>query len=117
MADREAWAKRVAEWKSSGLTSRAFCQGKDFTPGGLRHMAHRLGGSERRGRPSVRIARVVRLSGERPSRVETPQRPEVPAVVVEFGMARVLVKPGADRATLATVVEVLTATVGARTAQ
>ncbi len=92
MADREAWAKRVAEWKASGLTSRAFCEGQDFTPGGLRHMAHRLGVGERRTRPSVRIARVVRLSEGGPSQVEAPLL-GVPAVVLELGAARVMVRP------------------------
>jgi hypothetical protein len=36
----------------------------------------------------------------------------VPAVVVELGAARVMVGPGADRATLAAVVEVLAALTG-----
>jgi transposase len=113
MADQETWAKRVAEWKASGLTSAVFCEGKDFTPGGLRYMAHRLGGGRQQGRPSVRIARVARQSRARPSsQVETSPVASVPAVVVELGAARVMVRPGADRATLAAVVEVLAALTG-----
>jgi transposase len=102
MADEATWAKRVAEWKASGLTSPAFCAGKDFTPGGLRHMAHRLGVG-RRPRP-VRIAKVVRL--ESPRRAEQPSA-SASAVVVELGAARVVVRPGVDRGTLAMVVDVL----------
>ena len=104
MADEATWARRVAEWKASGLSSPAFCEGKDFTPGGLRYMAHRLdvGRSSRPRRP--RIAKVVRLEAARPA--EQPSAPASP-VVVEIGAARVVVRPGVDRGTLATVIEVL----------
>jgi hypothetical protein len=111
MADQETWAKRVAEWKASGLPSPAFCEGKDFTPGGLRHMAHRLGVGRRQRRP--RIAKVVRLESAR----SVEPRQAAAAIVVQFGAARVFVPPGADRATVATVVEVLTATASARPAR
>jgi hypothetical protein len=104
MADEETWAKRVAEWKASGLSSPAFCEGKDFTPGGLRHMAHRLGVGRRPRK--LRIAEVVRVKGARPA--ELP-RPPASEVVIELGAARVMVRPGVDRATLAAVVEVLAA--------
>jgi transposase len=106
MADQETWAKRVAEWKASGLSSPAFCEGKDFTPGGLRHMAHRLGVGRRPRPRGVRIAKVVRVDVARP-----PAPSPVPgsAIVVEIGAARVMVMPGVDRATLAAVLEVLTA--------
>jgi transposase len=106
MADQETWAKRVAEWKASGLSSPAFCQGKDFTPGGLRYMAHRLGvgRSPRPQRP--RIAKVVRVEAARPA------EPSPVPVVVELGAARIEVRRGIDRATLAAVVEVLTASAG-----
>src|SRR5690348_10780972 len=102
MADEATWARRVAEWKASGLTSPAFCAGKDFTPGGLRHMAHRLGVGRRPRR--VRIAKVVPLKSARPA--EQPSAPASP-VVVELGAARVVVRPGVDRGTLAAVVDVL----------
>ena len=112
MADQETWAKRVAEWKASGLSSPAFCDGKDFTPGGLRHMAHRLGVG-RRGR-RVRIAQVVRVEAARPA--EASAAPAC-SVVVELGAARVIVRPGVDHATLATVEEVLAAAPAARAAR
>lgn len=100
------WAKRVAEWKASGLTSESYCEGKPFTAGGLRHWSHRL--REREQPAPVRMARVVRISelkspgpaGRTPSGV-------APDLVVEIGTARIAVRPGFDRATLADVVEVL----------
>jgi transposase len=80
MADHETWAKRVAEWKASGLSSPAFCEGKDFTPGGLRHMAHRLGVGQRERPRLLRIAKVVRAETATPVS-STPGS----AVVVERG--------------------------------
>ena len=38
----ERWAERVAAWRASGQTSREYCEGRDFTAGGLRHWAYRL---------------------------------------------------------------------------
>jgi hypothetical protein len=108
MADRETWVARVAEWKASGLSSPAFCEGKDFTAGGLRHWAHRLTRGDDH-RPAVRIGRVVRLA--RASKVAEPAL-ALPAIVVELGAARVTVRPGVDRATLAAVLEILTTAVG-----
>jgi len=109
MADQATWAKRVAEWKASGLSSPAFCEGKDFTPGGLRYMAHRLGVGRRLLPRRLRIAKVVRIEAARPAE---PSSPAAAAVVVELGAARVVVRPGVDRATLAVVVEVLSAATG-----
>lgn len=122
MADTRKWAKRVAAWKASGLTSEAFCRGKSFSAGGLRYWAHKLRGqqSETTRKPVVRIGRVLR----RPVAVEVAQTPalgraaESPvtpastaerpaAIVVELGSARVAVRPGVDRDTLAAVIEVL----------
>ena len=31
MKTSKVWAKRVAEWRASGLSSLAFCEGRDFT--------------------------------------------------------------------------------------
>lgn len=104
------WSERVEAWRSSGLTSKAFCEGKDFTAGGLRHWAYRL----RQTRPrkpdtlAVRVAKVVPVPrGPRP-----PSVPEsVPSVplVLEVGGVRIAVRPGFDRPTLAAVVDVLSA--------
>ncbi len=115
MADQEAWAQRVSEWKSSGLTSAAYCDGKPFTAGGLRHWAHRLSRG-RQQEQAVRLARVVRVSApRRSSREPSPVAAGSEALVVEIGAARVAVRPGFDRATLVAVLEVLAA--GTRGAQ
>lgn len=102
MADRATWAKRVKDWRASGQTSEAFCEGKPFTAGGLRNAAHLV---ERGGAaPAVRIARVVRVRES--VATSTPQAPEVP-VVIEFGGARVVVSRGVDRDALAMVLDLL----------
>lgn len=100
MADRETWAKRVAEWKASGLSSPAYCAGKEFTAGGLRHWAHRLAhGGERR--PRVRLAKVVRAP-------KSPSLADASAdLVVEVGAARLVVRSGFDRSALAAVLDAL----------
>ena len=102
MADEATWAGRVAEWKASGPSSPEFCRGKDCTPGGRRHWAHKLGLTS--GPGEVRLARVVRVSSLRPRPV-TPV--VVPDLVVEVGPARIQVRPGFDRETLAGVLDVL----------
>ena len=113
MTNLAAWATRVEAWRASGLTSAEFCEGSGFSAGGLRNAAHQLdkrAGTAARS-PRVLLARVVRAPA-------TPVAPEVapevapaqPArVVIEVGRARVVVAPGVDRATLATVLELLTA--------
>ncbi len=107
MADRETWARRVAEWKASGQSSPAFCQGKDFTAGGLRHWAHRLEHGDPPRRRRVRLARVVRSRARAESR--SPGGDHPPDIVVEIGGCRIVVRPGFDRATVAALVEVLAA--------
>lgn len=113
MADATIWARRVAEWRASGLTSHAFSAGREFTAGGLRHWAHLLGktGTPRapkiaKPKPSVRMARVLRVatppSAARPAAADA-------GIVVEVGGARVTVGAGFERATLEAVLDVLAA--------
>lgn len=114
MGNATKWARRVAAWKTSGLTSEAFCKGKAFTAGGLRYWAHQLRQKPRAAtpKPVIRIGRVLR----RRAAVEAAPTLVVPpgadaraaaAIVVELGAARVVVRPGFDQPTLAAVVEVL----------
>ncbi len=107
MASVEVWAQRVADWKASGLSSPEFCKDKPFTPGGLRHMAFRLERGRTKPRTSVRLARFVRIAPR-----EAPATTGCAALVIDISGARVAVPPGVDRATLATVVDVLTAATG-----
>jgi hypothetical protein len=100
----EKWSARVEGWRSSGLTARAFCEGKEFTASGLRHWASRLGRVEprRRERAQVRVARVVRPVAQ-PAverEVDTP-------IVLELAGARVGLRRGFDRDALVTVLDVL----------
>jgi len=104
----------VAEWRASGLSSPRFCAGKEYTAGGLRHWAHLLSHGKGSGLP-VRVAKVVRLSRLVPATAAVPL-PAGRDLVVEVGVARVVVRPGFDRALLAAVLEELV-TVAARSAR
>lgn len=92
MADAETWAKRVAEWRASGLTAGEFAAGRGFGGSTLRWWASRLG------REQSAFVRVVTA----PS-AEVRDGP----VEVHVGEARVVVRSGFDRATLAEVLAVL----------
>jgi len=110
----ETWARRVAEWKASGLTSEAYCEGKPFTPGGLRHWAYRLGAGRSPEAAPVRIAKVVRI----PRAKAPPEADEraciVPELILEVGPVRIEVRTGFDRATLAAVLDVVAVEKAAR---
>ncbi len=119
-ADTAKWRRRVQEWRASGLSSTAFSEGEPFSAGGLRHWAHRLRQQQaaKAARP-VRIARVVSVPAAPLAETREPA-PGVAvaaaeaALVVEVGAARVAVRPGFDRVTLAAVLEVLASRGGAR---
>ena len=106
------WAARVAEWKASGLTSTKYCEGRDFTPGGLRHWAYRLREATAKTalvrRPTVKILRVERVPEVRVCR----RAPTALPLRIKLGPARLAVPGGFDAVTLRTVLEVLVASVG-----
>jgi len=102
---------RVAEWRASGQTSTAFSEGKPFTASGLRHWAHRL---SKEPSPPRRL-RMVRVE-RRPQAAEGAAAIADASLVVELGPARVVVRPGFDRALLAAVLEVALAAAGGRAA-
>ena len=114
MADRATWARRVAEWRASGLTSVEFCEGRDFTAGGLRHGAHRLQQGRKQAMPEVRLVRVRRTET-----AQAPATPDVPrargtvsaagALIVELAGARITVPVVFDAASLAAVLDVVAA--------
>ena len=100
MTRASEWATRIATWRASGKTAREFCKGRDYEAGRLLWWSSDL---KRRGiadptESSVVLARVIR-------------KPEVrlqsPAIVVHLGSVRVEVPAGADKATISTVLEVL----------
>lgn len=96
----ETWKKRVAEWRVSGETAETFSAGRGWSPATLRWWSSRL--SRDAAPPVVRMAKVIRPaaggSGERAG------------VIVELleARVRVTIDPGADRETVATVLELLT---------
>jgi hypothetical protein len=130
-ASAKLWAERVAAWRASGLTSEEFSRGREFTAGGLRHWAYRLGKTTKRGQirtaaakadarrrqplkpERVRLARVVREASPEGTRSTAPTggapapTATAPAVTVELGRFRIAVAAGCDRETLATVLSVL----------
>jgi hypothetical protein len=91
------WAARVSAWRSSGQTAPAFCEGKGFSPGGLRYWSSRLGRGE--GLSEIKMARVVRA--------EPALEPATSPIVVEVGGARVTVQRGFDPEALRAVLAVL----------
>ncbi|MBI5548691.1 MAG: hypothetical protein HY901_32820 [Deltaproteobacteria bacterium] len=113
MEDTTIWLRRVDEWRASGLTSEKYCEGKSFTAGGLRNWAFKLGKVKKRApRPTVRLARVLR-SPPRPAEEWRPGASsctsEGAMLFLECGRVRMAIRPGFDRVTLATVLELLDA--------
>src|SRR5258708_35336799 len=109
MTNAETWAGRVSEWKGSGLSCAAYCEGKPFSVSGVRYWAGRRRQMESTGpardvgspkssafdQPLVRLGRVFvrREAGMRSSAVSElakAQGPSVPeTLVVECGGMRV----------------------------
>jgi hypothetical protein len=114
MTSAMIWSERVADWRTSGLTSKKFCEGREFSAGGLRHWAYLLGRDSKvpRAEGGTRLARVVRVASPRGARRAgstraSAQEATAGGVVVEFGQGRVAVSVGFDRSTLAAVLDVL----------
>ena len=122
MTDMKMWEQRVAAWRSSGLSARAFSEGREYSVHMLRYWARHVGPKPgapapasravappvpRLAMPAVRMARVLRTG------TSTPPPPTASsAVVIEIGRARVAVAAGFDHSTLAAVLSLLGAEVG-----
>lgn len=94
-ASAAEWAERVRAWRESGQGAAEFAAGKDFTDRTLRWWASEFA---RRERPSVKMARVVRVA-------------ETTDVTIVVGDARIGVRRGFDPELLR---EVVIALAGAR---
>lgn len=107
MTDAKTWAKRVTDWRASGLTASEYCSGRGFSRTALYWWSSKLrkDGPDTSGpRETVPMARVVR----RPRSEPAPEiAPEMAVVLIECGDARVFVPSGVDRATLTLVLQVL----------
>ena len=107
MADAEAWSKRVAEWRASGLTAKEFCAKHDLRVSGLRNWTYRLRTAEKALEPSaVRLVPVTVKPPDAPASAPLVE-PAKPVLTVELGAARIVVPAGVDRATLKMVLDAL----------
>lgn len=104
-----AWSKRVEAWRASGERAEDFSRREGYAASTLRWWASKLKREAPR-RPEVRLARVVRTPS--PTVTAAPARAGMILVDVVHAGVRVAVEAGADRATLAMVLDVLG--VGAR---
>lgn len=93
----EIWKKRVASWRASGQTARAFSKGRPWSPNTIRWWASRLGRESASTIPVVRVAQLVRSPVERG------------AVVVEAldTRVRITVEAGAPAETVAAVLGIM----------
>lgn len=107
-ATETKWAARVAEWRASEQTAPAFCEGKDFTAGGLRYWSSQLRRRDvekGRGRP-MRMARVIRSRQVGATDTQVTRATDA-LLVVEVGGARVAIRRGFDPEVLRAVVDTL----------
>jgi hypothetical protein len=108
MTKAAEWAGRVKQWRASGMRSKEFCEERGYSATNLLWWSSHF---RRNGFPaasaasgSVTLARVVRRAevAER-----SAPRGAARAVVIELAGARIAVDAGADRATVAMVLDVL----------
>jgi transposase len=109
MEDRETWAKRVEEWRASGLTAEKFCVERELSARRLYEWSSRLRKAEGRGpKNGIPVARLIRRRAWAQGAAGIASQGVV-AITIELGAARVTVMPGVDRGTLATVLGALEA--------
>jgi len=114
MANEKVWGERVAAWRTSGLTAKAFTAGRPFSAQQLWNWSYRLRRASSAPNPvndppttkqavkkCVRLARVVRVP------VSAPPVPPTMGLVVEWHGARIAVPPAFDRATFSTVLDAI----------
>jgi hypothetical protein len=109
MSDKKAiWRSRVAAWRASGKTAEEFSAGQGFAVGTLRWWSSRLG---RESTPAsvpssgIRLAKVVKST--EPAVVVAPSGRGTLIIEMHDAGVRVLVEAGVDRATLCTVLELV----------
>ena len=102
-ATSETWRRRVEAWRASGERAEDFCRREGYAASTLRWWSSRLKREARTASP-IQLARVIRTAAPVPSSVGSSS-----AIVIDVSLAgvRVAVMPGAERATLALVLEVL----------
>jgi len=106
LSTTELWVQRVSAWRASGERAETFSRRDGYAASTLRWWASKLK-REMAALPvstpsAVRIARVIRTPSADASSAGQPITLDVPHAGVRIG-----VEAGADRATLAMVLEVL----------
>ena len=105
----ETWARRVEAWRASGKRAEDFSRHEGYAASTLRWWSSKLK-HELPPAPEVRLARVVRTAVPAPA--PTPSVTQ-PAAVIAIDLtatgARIAVGRGADRETLAMVLDVIRA--------
>jgi len=105
----ETWARRVEAWRASGKRAEEFSRHEGYAASTLRWWASKLR-HELPAAPEVRLARVVRTATTVPAPTPSVASPgAVIAIDVTATGARIAVGPGADRETLAMVLELVRA--------
>lgn len=103
-SDSKTWAGRIAAWQASGLSARAFAEGKGYTAGALYFWRNKLGQVGE----GPRLARVVRIREAPPATAIEPTAPRTAtAIAVEIAGARVIVPPNFDRSSLDAILALL----------
>jgi transposase len=102
MTRASEWATRIAAWRASGKTAKDFCKGGEYKAERLLWWSSDLN-RRRISQPpgnAVALTRVIR---------KTEAHFQSCGVVVHVGSVRIEVPPGADKATVSTVLELLAA--------
>jgi transposase len=101
MTKEAEWTKRVAEWRSSGLTAAEFCASHDYSAKTLWYWSSKLGRASRdtTGTPSVRLVRVARQ--------RVAPTPSLSSISVEVAGAKLTLHGNVDEVALRTVVMTL----------
>lgn len=104
----ETWIERVSAWRASGERAEAFSRRAGYAASTLRWWASKLKRDLAAAPavvavPEVRLARVIRSA---PTSAPTAAGREITLEFVQLGI-RIAVETGADRATLAMVLDVL----------
>lgn len=95
-ASRDEWAKRVQQWKESGLEAAAFAESEKLNANTLRWWSSRL----RRKPVAVRRPAFVEVVAPRPASPRAPSaKPVALELVIRHGV-RVVVPVGFDENTL-----------------
>lgn len=106
-AAAETWARRVEAWRASGKRAEEFSRREGYAASTLRWWSSKLK-HELPAEPEVRLARVVRTVTAVPAPAFALPVTAIAIDVTATG-ARVAVGPGADRETLAMVLDLVRA--------